>query len=228
MSEEEQIERMRRNQERLANRKKAPVSAPSGQGEGSEARDEVRSIIEQHHRLSHCLTLIDQYVFYWIICVSPQAPFPLRVTRVVTAVLPSTLVARRVSVEDPPAELSNPLPEQIQQETQQRPPVQARKMFSKPPRHLLPESPDQRGPIAKTLNASSPPRDPGAEVSSREPRPGAARAEVAEMSRTASRHQAAAANGSLISDIVVRDKSRTDVSRAKRTNVIKLQDMSSV
>lgn len=170
MSEEEQIERMRRNQERLANRKKAPVSAPSGQGEGSEARDE--------------------------------APFPLRVTRVVTAVLPSTLVARRVSVEDPPAELRNPLPEQIQQETQQRPPVQARKMFSKPPRHLLPESPDQRGPIAKTLNASSPPRDPGAEVSSREPRPGAARAEAAEMSRTASRHQAAAANGSLISDIV--------------------------
>ncbi|KAF3853507.1 hypothetical protein F7725_014195 [Dissostichus mawsoni] len=42
-----------------------------------------------------------------------RAPFPIRVTRVVTAVLPSSLVARRVSVEDPPPELDNPLPEQI-------------------------------------------------------------------------------------------------------------------
>lgn len=197
---------MRRNQERLANRKKAPVSAPSVQGEGSEARDEVCLIIEQHHRLGHCLTHITQYLFYCIIWVSPQAPFPLRVTRVVTAVLPSTLVARRVSVEDPPAELSNPLPEQIQQERQQRPPVQARKMFSKPPRHLLPENPDQTL-TAKTQNASSPPRNPGVEVSSREQRPGTARAEAAEMSRSSSHHQAAVANGSFNSDVVVREKS---------------------
>lgn len=48
MSEEEQIERMRRNQERLANRKKAPGSAPSGLGEGSEARDEVGFVTEPH------------------------------------------------------------------------------------------------------------------------------------------------------------------------------------
>ena len=43
----------------------------------------------------------------------PQTPFPLRVTRVVTATLPSSLVARRVAVDDPPPELSPPLPEQI-------------------------------------------------------------------------------------------------------------------
>lgn len=108
-------------------------------------------------------------------------------------------------------ELSNQLPEQIQQEMQQRPPVQARKMFSKPPRHVLPESPDQKGPTAKTLDASSPQRDPGADVSPREP--GTARADATEMPhempRTASRHKAAAANGSLNSDVVVREKLRT-------------------
>lgn len=113
-------------------------------------------------------------------------------------------------------ELSNPLPEQIQQEMQQRPPVQARKMFSKPPRHMLPESPDQTGPTAKTLDASSPQRDPGAEVSPREPRPGTARAVAVEMQRSASRHQAAAANGSLNSDAVVREKLRTDLENAKK------------
>lgn len=203
MSEEEQIERMRRNQERLASRKKAPVSAPSGQGEGSEARDEVRSVVEQRY----CLTVTNQCVFHYIVWVSPQAPFPLRVTRVVTAVLPSTLVARRVSVEDPPAELRNALPEQIQQETQQRPAVQARKMFSKPSRHLMPESPDQTS-TAKTLNTSSPLRDPGAEVSFREQRPGIARAGATEMSRSSSRHLGAVANGSFNSDVVVREKSR--------------------
>lgn len=41
MSEEEQIERMKRNQERLANRKKPQISTASSQSEGSEARDEV-------------------------------------------------------------------------------------------------------------------------------------------------------------------------------------------
>lgn len=134
-----------------------------------------------------------------------QAPFPLRVTRVVTALLPSTLVARRVSVEDPPPELSNPLPEQIQQEMLQRPPVQARKVFCKPPRRLLPESPDQAGPTEETLNASSLSRDPGAEGSSREPRTGA---EVAAMSRSSPRHQVAVANGNSNSDVVVRNKTR--------------------
>ncbi|XP_047465715.1 uncharacterized protein si:ch211-234p6.5 isoform X2 [Mugil cephalus] len=110
MSEEEQIERIRRNQERLTNKKKPPVPAPSvaSQGQSSETRDET--------------------------------PFPLRVTRVVTAVLPSSLVARRVSVEDPPAELDTPLPEQISTETQ-RPDEPSRKLLNKPPRRLLLESP---------------------------------------------------------------------------------------
>lgn len=71
-----------------------------------------------------------------------QAPFPLRVTRVVTAVLPSSLVARRVSVEDPPAELDIPLPEQIPPEMQQRLAEQS-KVLNKSPRRLLLESPDQ-------------------------------------------------------------------------------------
>lgn len=73
----------------------------------------------------------------------PQPPFPLRVTRVVTAVLPSSLVARRVSVEDPPSELSSPLPEQIQSEVQQRPAEQSKRTY-KQPRRLLLESPDQK------------------------------------------------------------------------------------
>ncbi|KAI1896287.1 hypothetical protein AGOR_G00093240 [Albula goreensis] len=84
MSEEEQRERMKRNQERLANQKKAPTlnhTNPSQCQRPSPSREEP--------------------------------PFPLRVTRVLTAVLPSTLVARRVSVEDPPPELATPFPEQI-------------------------------------------------------------------------------------------------------------------
>ncbi|CAN9509100.1 unnamed protein product [Ophioblennius macclurei] len=113
MSEEEQIERMKRNQERLTNRKKPPLPAPSVQTQiqSSETREE--------------------------------APFPLRVTRVVTAVLPSSLVARRVSVEDPPAELDTPLPEQIPPELQQRKAEQRNKLLNKPPRRLLLDSPDQ-------------------------------------------------------------------------------------
>jgi len=69
--------------------------------------------------------------------VFPQAPFPIRVTRVVTAVLPSSLVARRVSVEDPPPELDNPLPEQIPPEMQEH-------FLNKPSRRLVLEGPDQR------------------------------------------------------------------------------------
>ncbi|KAM3591361.1 uncharacterized protein V6R79_000744 [Siganus canaliculatus] len=108
MSEEEQIERMKRNQERLNNKKKVSLSASEAQSQsqGSETGEE--------------------------------APFPLRVTRVVTAVLPSSLVARRVSVEDPPPELDNPLPEQIPPETQP-----SKKLLNKPPRRLTLESPEQ-------------------------------------------------------------------------------------
>ncbi|XP_016536907.1 pleckstrin homology domain-containing family A member 4 isoform X2 [Poecilia formosa] len=110
MSEAEQIERMKRNQERLANKRKPPVATPGPQNQSSDTRQE--------------------------------APFPLRVTRVVTAVLPSSLVARRVSVEDPPAELDAPLPEQILPETQQKPTEPSKKLLSKPARGLLTESPD--------------------------------------------------------------------------------------
>lgn len=70
-------------------------------------------------------------------------------TRVVTAVLPSSLVARRVSVEDPPPELSNPLPEQIQADVLQRPSEQSKRTSDKPPRRLLLESPDHIQPSAE-------------------------------------------------------------------------------
>ncbi|MEQ2242972.1 hypothetical protein ILYODFUR_002281 [Ilyodon furcidens] len=110
MSEAEQIERMKRNQERLSHKRKPPVVAQDPQNQSSETKEE--------------------------------APFPLRVTRVVTAVLPSSLVARRVSVEDPPAELDTPLPEQILLETQQQPAEQSNKLLSKPARRLLMKSPE--------------------------------------------------------------------------------------
>ncbi|XP_041830071.1 pleckstrin homology domain-containing family A member 5 isoform X2 [Melanotaenia boesemani] len=110
MSEEEQIERMKRNQERMTNKKKPPIPAQGAQSQSSETREE--------------------------------APFPLRVTRVVTAVLPSSLVARRVSVEDPPAELDTPLPEQIPPEMQLKLAEQRKTLLNKPPRRLLLESPD--------------------------------------------------------------------------------------
>lgn len=131
-------------------------------------------------------------------------------TRVVTAVLPSTLVARRVSVEDPPPELNNPLPEQIQPETQQRLAVQAKKMFSKPPRRLLLENPDQMGSTAEmqqeqpALNTTRPQRDPGASRSSKESRLEGGRAEATELSRNSARYQAAVANGGLNLDAMVR------------------------
>ncbi|XP_033975718.1 pleckstrin homology domain-containing family A member 7 [Trematomus bernacchii] len=102
MSEEEQIERIKRNLERVNNKKKPPIH---GSGQSLETREE--------------------------------APFPIRVTRVVTAVLPSSLVARRVSVEDPPPELHNPLPEQI-------PPEMQETFLNKPSRRLVLEGPDQR------------------------------------------------------------------------------------
>lgn len=114
MSEEEQIERMKRNQERLTNRKKPPVPTPGAQTQ--DQREERRA----------------------------EAPFPLRVTRVVTAVLPSSLLARRVSVEDPPTELDTPLPEQIPTEKQQTLAEQGKKLLSKPPMRPLLETPDQK------------------------------------------------------------------------------------
>ncbi|XP_056157637.1 pleckstrin homology domain-containing family A member 7 [Lampris incognitus] len=126
MSEGEQMERMKRNQDRLAHRKKPPMpSAAGAQYETSEFRKE-------------------------------QAPFPLRVTRVVTAVLPSSIVARRVSVEDPPPELAMPLPEQIPPEMQRRLIADQNKpILSKSPRWPLAEAHDQNRFLdqpAKRLN----------------------------------------------------------------------------
>ncbi|XP_062269627.1 pleckstrin homology domain-containing family A member 6 isoform X3 [Platichthys flesus] len=129
-----------------------------------------------------------------------EAPFPLRVTRVVTAVLPSSLVARRVSVEDPPAELDNPLPEQIPPELQQRPAEHRQKLLNKPPRRLLPESPDQNRysvemhrdqPVTKTSRQ----QHPGALRSNKtESRPEASRAEC---SRNPARDHAGLGNESV-------------------------------
>ncbi|XP_035259801.1 uncharacterized protein si:ch211-234p6.5 isoform X1 [Anguilla anguilla] len=102
MSEEEQRERMKRNQERLANQKKAPTSSPTNHSQSQRPSPPKE-----------------------------EPPFPLRVTRVLTAVLPSALVARRVSVEDPPYELATPLPEQISPGMHQLVPDQNRKSHRK-------------------------------------------------------------------------------------------------
>ncbi|XP_056433487.1 pleckstrin homology domain-containing family A member 4 isoform X3 [Gadus chalcogrammus] len=96
-----------------------------------------------------------------------ETPFPLRVTRVVTATLPSSLVARRVAVDDPPPELSPPLPEQIPDpRPSPRPPsgldyVPARHRvvsWESPPRQTEDGARDG-GPTADTL-AQGPPSRP--------------------------------------------------------------------
>ncbi|XP_034427277.1 uncharacterized protein si:ch211-234p6.5 isoform X2 [Hippoglossus hippoglossus] len=153
MSEEEQIERMKRNQQRMTNRKKPPISPMGTQSQGSDPREE--------------------------------APFPLRVTRVVTSVLPSSLVARRVSVEDPPAELDNPLPEQIPPEMQQRPAEHRQKLLNKPPRRLLPESPDQNRYSAEMH------QDQPVKKTSRQQHPGVLRSNKTESRPDASRAESA-------------------------------------
>ncbi|XP_055085838.1 pleckstrin homology domain-containing family A member 6 isoform X1 [Periophthalmus magnuspinnatus] len=86
MSEEEQIDRMRRNKQKVITKKKPQSFMTSVQNQPQTSE------------------------------TPGEAPFPLRVTRVVTAILPSSLVARKVSVEDPPPELDVPLPEQVQPE----------------------------------------------------------------------------------------------------------------
>lgn len=177
MSEEEQIERMKRNQERMTNRKKPPIPSPGAQtqSQSSETREE--------------------------------APFPLRVTRVVTAVLPSSLVARRVSVEDPPAELDTPLPEQIPPEMQQRLAEQSKKMLNKPPRRLLLESPDESWSSAEmhqdqaVRNTSRQQHQRLSRTSKRESRPEVIRAEPTDTSRTQVRDQAGLGTGSVSLDI---------------------------
>ncbi|XP_041714264.1 uncharacterized protein LOC121547191 isoform X2 [Coregonus clupeaformis] len=76
MSEEEQIERMRRHQERLVSRRKPPIPdlTTQTQCQSSDPKEE--------------------------------AHFAVRVTRVVKAILPSSLIAQRVSVEEPLLEMS--------------------------------------------------------------------------------------------------------------------------
>ncbi|XP_061666441.1 uncharacterized protein LOC133495599 [Syngnathoides biaculeatus] len=113
MSEEEQKERMKRNQERMTNRKKPPVPGPAAntQSQSSETQKE--------------------------------APLPLRVTRVVTTVLPSSLVARRVSVVDPPPEEDAPPPEQVSSEEpnkKSRTAGPARGSAEKPRENLVPKA----------------------------------------------------------------------------------------
>ncbi|KAM9426670.1 pleckstrin homology domain-containing family A member 4 isoform 2-T2 [Pholidichthys leucotaenia] len=149
MSEEEQIERMKKNQERLTNRKKPQLPNSGAQTQGQTSQ------------------------------TGAEAPFPLRVTRVVTAVLPTSLVARRVSVEDPPAELDSLLPEQIPPETQQGRTEQSKKLLGKPPRRLLVESPDQSR-LSVEIH-----QDPVVKKTSREQHPGANRSskKVPEVSR---------------------------------------------
>ncbi|XP_029383535.1 pleckstrin homology domain-containing family A member 4 isoform X2 [Echeneis naucrates] len=174
MSEEEQIERMKRNQERLTNRKKPPMSTAAAQSQSSETQEE--------------------------------APFPLRVTRVVTAVLPSSLVARRVSVEDPPAELNTPLPEQIPSQMQHRLTEQGRKMISKPPRHLPLESSDQNRSLAEmqqdqpTKRTSRQQHLAALRSSKKESWPDLRRAEATEASRSQSRDYPILGNGRESSD----------------------------
>lgn len=152
---------------------------------------------------------------YLSILVSLQAPFPLRVTRVVTAVLPSSLVARRVSIEDPPLELHNPLREQVQPETLQRVAVQSKKMFNKPARRLLQESSDQiqssaemhqDEPVIKTNRQQ---RDQGVIRSSKESWSEVSRAETTVTSRNQTPDQAAVINGSVSLEVSTRKKSRT-------------------
>ncbi|KAK2820293.1 hypothetical protein Q5P01_023252 [Channa striata] len=177
MSEEEQIERMKKNQERLTHKKKSCLAQT--QSQNSETREE--------------------------------APFPLRVTRVVTAVLPTSLVARRVSVEDPPAELDTPLPEQIPHETQQRP-AEQRKMLTKSPRRLL-ENPDQNRASAEThqdqlgKNTSRRQHQGVPRSSKKESRPDVSRAEVTGTSRHQVLDQAGLGNGSASSDSTAEEQS---------------------
>ncbi|XP_061562243.1 pleckstrin homology domain-containing family A member 6 [Phycodurus eques] len=134
MSEEEQMERMKRNQERMTNRKKPPIPSPAAkiQTQTSEMQKE--------------------------------GTFPLRVTRVVTAVLPSSLVARRVSVEDPPPELDAPLPEQISSEAQGRVAERSKKSRTARPTQASAEKP-QENLVMKAGRLASRSSEPESDVS---------------------------------------------------------------
>lgn len=58
MSEEEQMERMKRNQERMTNRKKPPLPAPGvkAQSQSSRTQEEVCELINQYDKSQHYVT----------------------------------------------------------------------------------------------------------------------------------------------------------------------------
>ncbi|XP_041093535.1 actin cytoskeleton-regulatory complex protein PAN1-like [Polyodon spathula] len=98
MSAEEQRERMRRNQERLANEERLRNSGPANHSQG-------RRSPQQREQLSHVAA------GDLVVSSGCDVTDGCRVTLVRTSFLPSTLTARRVSLEDPsglPAALPEP------------------------------------------------------------------------------------------------------------------------
>lgn len=108
-------------------------------------------------------------------------------------------MARRVSVEDPPAELDTPLPEQIPPEMQQRL-AEQRKALNKSPRQLLLESSDQNRCLAhmhQDVKKTSRQQHQGVLRSSKkESQSDVSRAEAAETSRHQLQDQAGLGNDS--------------------------------
>lgn len=134
------------------------------------------------------------YIYQSTFVIS-QAPFPLRVTRVVTAVLPSSLVARRVSVEDPPAELNTPLPEQIPPEMQKSLAEQSKTPLSKPARRLLLETHEQNCSSAEMH------RDHPVKKTSRQQHQGGARASRMDSHSEVSRAEGTDASSDQVQDL---------------------------
>lgn len=75
MSEEEQIERMKRNQERLSNRKKNPIATPSAQSQGLETKEEVCQSLQQYNWLGH-FTILYTNVHLLIYLGISSGPLP--------------------------------------------------------------------------------------------------------------------------------------------------------
>ncbi|XP_049336592.1 pleckstrin homology domain-containing family A member 4 isoform X2 [Astyanax mexicanus] len=102
MTEVEKRDRRQRHEQRSANKSKHQEN-PTNQTNSTPVRDrndKPRLLLDDKPRP-----------------LGEGQPSPLRVLRVVSAVLPSSLTARRVCVQDPPPELTIPLPEQIYTQT---------------------------------------------------------------------------------------------------------------
>lgn len=125
-------------------------------------------------------------------------------TRVVTAVLPSSLVARKVSVEDPPPELDAPLPEQIPPETQQQSPELCVKPLNRPTRRAFADSQDSSQSFAE--------QDQPGKKTSREQHQGKSR-----VSRRESQSEGSRAEGTETSSTQVLDP--TGSGRSENLNV---------